>query len=82
MTVKSGASGTVTVSARLGLNGATISTSEVSQTFLNNSHEDSMTVQNVMSLANTNTVEVWIANETGSDNPTVTDISLTLIPMD
>ncbi len=82
MTVKSGASGTVTVSARLGKNDATISTSEVSQTFLNNTHEDSMTVQSVMSLANTNTVEVWIANETGSDDPTVTDISLTLIPMD
>jgi hypothetical protein len=82
MTVKSGASGTATLSARLGLNGATVATTEVSQTFLNATHEDVMTVQHIMSLANTNTVEVYITNESGDDDPTVTDISLTLIPMD
>ena len=68
-----------TLAFRLAKNGSTIANSEVSKTFTLNTDEETVSLSALVSLATTDYIELFVANETAINNLTVTNMTLSML---
>ena len=66
-------------SVRVGKNGTTVAeTTTTATTSAGNSKAENMSIQGVVSLVTNDYIEIFVANQSGTDNPTIIDMSVIL----